>query len=126
MSNNIEFTSKEVVCEGNCAATMGSGDLSVFATPALVALMENAAMNAAALLLGEGDSTVGSEISVKHLKPSVIGAEIVATAKLTLQDGRRLVFEIEAMDGDDVVGTASHTRFVINREKFMAKAVAAK
>ena len=76
----LSAQSKVTVDGGNVAATMGSGDLQVFATPAMVALMENAAMKAVADHLPEGSTTVGAEMNVTHIKPSGVGAEIVASA----------------------------------------------
>ena len=121
MENNISHTSTLTVAKENTALSMGSGDMPVLATPALVAIMENAAMQAAATLLDDGDTTVGGSISVKHLRPSPIRATIVANAVLTNRDGRRLDFNITALQGDDVVGTATHTRYIVNRTKFMNK-----
>ena len=117
----MTFTSSTVVSQANCAATMGSGDLEVFATPAMVALMENAAMMAVALHLGEGETTVGSMISTSHLKPSKVGRSISAIAELTEVEGRKLVFKISAYDGETLIGEGDHIRYVVNREKFLAK-----
>ena len=83
MEKGLSAQSKVTVDGGNVAATMGSGDLQVFATPAMVALMENAAMKAVADHLPEGSTTVGAEMNVTHIKPSGVGAEIVASAVLT-------------------------------------------
>lgn len=115
------YTSTIVVTDDRTAKEMGSGELPVLATPALVALMENAAMNLAAEYLSEGETTVGSSIEVKHLAPSALGATVSATATLQERDGRRLSFVIEARDGETVVGTATHTRFIVNVAKFMSK-----
>ncbi len=107
--------------EGNTAEFIGSGDMAVLATPAMVALMENAAMLAVALHLDEGETTVGSMISTSHLKPSKVGNIIEARAELIEVDGRRLEFKIEAYDGQRLIGEGTHTRFVVNREKFLSK-----
>lgn len=109
------------VTDGNTAEFIGSGDMAVLATPAMVALMENAAMLAVALHLDEGDTTVGSMISTSHLKPSKIGATISAIAELVEVDGRKLTFKIEAYDADVLIGSGEHIRYVVNREKFLSK-----
>ncbi|MBR6543832.1 MAG: thioesterase family protein [Alistipes sp.] len=109
------------VMEGNTAEFIGSGDMAVLATPAMVALMENAAMLAVALHLGEGETTVGSMISTSHLKPSKVGNAISAVAELTEIDGRKLTFKIQAYDGDTLIGEGNHIRFIVNREKFLSK-----
>lgn len=114
-------TSILVVSAEHTAETMGSGDMPVLATPALVALMENAAMMACRPLCQDGDTTVGSSIHVEHLKPSPIGAEVTATATIVKHDGRRIDFTIEAHQGDILVGTATHTRFIVSRDRFLSK-----
>lgn len=95
--------------------------MAVLATPAMVALMENAAMLAVALHLGEGETTVGSMISTSHLKPSKVGNTVQAVAELTEVDGRKLTFKVEAFDGETLIGSGEHIRFVVNREKFLSK-----
>jgi len=115
------YTSKLTLDMPNTALAMGSGDMPVLATPALVALMENAAMMACRPLCQEGETTVGGSINVLHLKPSPVGAVVEATATITLHEGRKVEFSIEARQGEVVVGTATHTRFIVNREKFLSK-----
>lgn len=107
--------------EGNTAEFICSGDMAVLATPAMVALMENAAMLAVALHLEEGDTTVGSMISTSHLKPSKVGNIIEARAELVNVEGRKLEFKIAAYDGGELIGEGTHTRFVVSRSKFLAK-----
>ncbi len=113
-------SSTEVVLE-NCAVTAGSGDLEVFATPAMVALMENAAMKAVAAALPDGSTTVGAEMNVTHIKPSGIGSQVSATAVLTAVEGRKLTFTVGASDEDGMIGEGVHSRYVVDRERFMAK-----
>ena len=121
LEKGLKHLSVMVVNEGNTAEFIGSGDMAVLATPAMVALMENAAMMAVALHLGEGETTVGSMISTSHLKPSKVGRSISAIAELTEVEGRKLVFKISAYDGDTLIGEGDHVRYVVNREKFLAK-----
>ena len=109
------------VMDGNTAEYIGSGDMAVLATPAMVALMENAAMLAVALHLEEGETTVGSMISTSHLKPSTVGNSISAIAELKNMEGRKLTFAISAYDGDTLIGEGEHIRFIVNREKFLSK-----
>lgn len=117
----IKHQSVMRVMDGNTAEFIGSGDMAVLATPAMVALMENAAMLAVALHLEEGETSVGSMISTSHLKPSKIGASISAVAELTAIEGRKLSFKISAYDGDTLIGEGEHVRFIVNREKFLSK-----
>ena len=117
----MTFTSETVVELSNCAVTMGSGDLEVFATPAMVALMENAAMNAVAPALPQGSTTVGAEMNTTHIKPSAIGVRVQATATLIAVEGRKLTFDVEAYDEAGVIGRGTHVRFIVDKERFMAK-----
>lgn len=120
LTEGLQHTSTIQVTESNTALTMGSGDMSVFATPSLVALMENAAMKAVTPHLPDGSTTVGGFIETTHLAPSAIGATIEATATLTEVKGRKLSFVIEATEGDKLVGKATHIRFIVEREKFLS------
>ncbi|MBQ4063093.1 MAG: thioesterase family protein [Bacteroidaceae bacterium] len=117
----LKYTSSVVVEKGNCASAVGSGGLDVFATPSMVALMENAAMNAVASHLPEGSTTVGSQINVVHSKPSGIGAVIAATAELVAVEGRRLQFKVVAEDGTGVIGDGTHVRYIVDIERFLSK-----
>ena len=121
IKEGLTHTSKIKVTLENCASAVGSGGLDVFATPSMVALMENAAMNAVAPFLPEGSTTVGAEIDTTHIKPSALGAEIEATAILTAVKGRKLVFDVEARDTSGTIGKGTHVRFIVDIERFMAK-----
>lgn len=121
MNIGLSFTATTTVNQNNTAKALGSGDMDVFATPAMVALMENAAMNAVAPHLEQGQTTVGTQITTSHIKASALGATISATATLTAIDGRSLTFAITAREGDKVIGEGTHTRFIVDRERFLAK-----
>ena len=115
------YTSQIVVTADKYASALGSGDLEVLATPAMVALMENAAMLAVRDHLPEGSATVGTQISTSHLKASPLGASITASAELIEVDGRRLTFAVKAWDEKGTIGEGTHTRFVVDRERFLSK-----
>ena len=126
MQKESTYTSKTKVTSANTAIALGSGDMEVFATPALVALMENAAMNAAKDQLPEGSTTVGAFIETTHVKPSPLGeevsaTEVSATAVLEKEEGRKLTFRITASDTKGTVGEATHIRYIVDRERFMSK-----
>lgn len=123
LESGLKYTSSVVVDDKNTAIAMGSGDLPVFATPSMVALMENAAMQSVANYLPEGSATVGGHIDVSHLCPSALGAKIEATATLTSVEGRKLEFTVVATDGDKVIGKGTHIRFIVDRTKFMQKLI---
>ena len=121
MEKGLTYTVTTKVDETKTAKTLGSGNLDVFATPAMVALMENAAMLAVAPSLEEGDTTVGARMDTTHIKPSALGDTITATATLTSVEGRKLTFSITAADSQATIGEATHIRYVVNETKFMAK-----
>lgn len=122
METGLTHTSELLVEEAHTARSLGSGDLPVLATPALVALMENAAMLAVAPALPAESTTVGGEICCRHNRPTAVGRRVRATARLEAEEnGRRLTFRITAEDEQGPIGEATHVRFVIDRERFLKK-----
>ena len=110
-----------IVNESNTAVAIGSGSLLVFATPAMIALMENAAVKSIVDFLDKTQTTVGISLNIKHLKASAIGKKITATAKLTAIDGKKLTFAVEAHDDKYLIGEGIHERFIVDSEKFINK-----
>ena len=109
--------------EENLACTMGSGSLMVLATPAVVALMENAAAELAQNELADDElTTVGTMISIEHTSPTPIAAEVTAKAILKKIDGRMFCFDVEAYDKKGLIAKGTHTRVSVKAEKFQAKA----
>lgn len=106
----------------NTAKEMGSGTLEVFATPAMVALMEKAATIAVQESLSKEYTTVGTMINIRHIAATPLGMKVSARATLTEVDGKRLVFAVEAFDDREKIGEGQHERYVINAERFMDKA----
>ena len=121
MEKGIKNEKTITVTADKTAEAMGSGILPVFATPAMVALMENTAAESVEALVGEGNTTVGTLINVKHLAADPIGAVVTCESELVETDGRKLAFEIKAFDRDGVVGEAYHERFVVDKTRFMDK-----
>lgn len=121
METGQTYTSTLQVGEKDLAVNIGSGDLRVLATPAMMALMENAAMNAVKDTVGEGNTTVGSHIESSHLKPTALGKTVRATATLTAIEGRKLTFNVTAFDEDGIIGEGTHVRYIVNTSKFMGK-----
>lgn len=109
------------VNEINIAKTMKSGALPVFATPAMCALMEEAACAAVQDCLEPGAGTVGISLNISHDRATPMFQEVTATATLVAIEGRKLVYTVEAKDNKGVIGKGSHERFIINNEKFMSK-----
>jgi predicted thioesterase len=117
-----KFAESEVAVDiGNTAISIGSGNLPVFATPFMVALMENAAVKCVKGCLDETSETVGVELNIEHIRASAIGEKIVAKATLTAINGRELLFDVNAFDTNGLIGKGTHKRFIINIEKFMNK-----
>ena len=110
-----------VVSHENTAKKLGSGTLDVFATPSMVALMEQAAWTCVADALEPGMGTVGTLMQVKHVAATPLGMRVTAECELTEVDGRRLVYKVEAFDEAGLIGSGTHERFIIHNEKFMAK-----
>lgn len=103
------------------AAVYGSGALEVFATPAMIALMEKTCLESVSTKVGDGNTTVGIAVNIKHLKASPVGSMIRCDAKLVEVDRKRLVFEVQCYEGDTLIGEGVHERFVVESAKFMAK-----
>ena len=122
----IKGTQSVLVTEENTAASVGSGMLAVFATPAMAALMEKTAALSVQGELGEGEGTVGISLNIRHLAATPVGLTVTCESELIEIDRKRLVFSLKVSDGKDVIGDGTHERFIINNEKFMAKANAKK
>ena len=103
------------------AAQYGSGLLEVFATPAMIALMENSAHKLAQSIVAEGEDSVGTEINIKHTRATPIGATVYAEAELIERSDRKLLFRVTAYDDKGEIGSGTHVRFIISPEKFMMK-----
>lgn len=124
----IGITGKQTitVTEEKTAQAMGSGTLPVFATPTMIALMENTASKSVEAKLDEGAGTVGTLINVKHVAATPVGMDVTCETKLVEVDRKRLVFEVKAYDAAGVIGEGTHERFIIDNERFLAKAEAKK
>ena len=114
--------SESVVTEHNTACAVGSGLVPVFATPYMVALMENAAVNAVQGALEQGQGTVGTRLDVTHDAATPIGMKVWAEAELTEINGKALTFSVAAYDESGLIGKGVHGRFIIAVDRFLAKA----
>ncbi len=103
------------------AEAWGSGDVPVYGTPSLVALLETAAVNAVAGRLAPGETTVGTWIEVSHLAATPVGADVSAEAELVAIEGRKLTFTVVAYDNRTKIGECRHQRMIVSRERFLAK-----
>ena len=118
----IKGREEVMVTEENTAKAVGSGTLDVFATPAMTALMEMTAWKSVAPFLEDGDGTVGTLLQITHDAPTPLGMKVFCESELLEIDGRRLVFHVAAFDEKGKIGEGRHERFVINNERFAAKA----
>ncbi|MBO5247664.1 MAG: thioesterase family protein [Eubacterium sp.] len=122
LENGIKGTQTVTVNEKNTALAMGSGVLEVFATPAMIALMEETCWRSIADALGEENTSVGTLLEIRHTAPTPVGMNVTCESTLTEIDGRRLVFQVTAYDEKGTVGEGKHERFVVQKEKFQNKA----
>jgi len=122
MELGIKGAQSVVVDESNLASTMGSGDLPVFATPAMIALIEKTASESVVPYLEIGTSTVGTHLDVAHSSATPIGMTVVCETELIEIDRRRLVFKVRVYDSAAEVGSGTHERFIVDSAKFMQKA----
>ena len=129
LATGIQGEKKEQVTQENTALTMKSGALKVYATPAMIALMEQAAYTSVAGELEEGQGTVGTLMNVSHISATVkqvaaspVGMKITCETELTKVDGRALTFSVKAFDEAGLIGEGEHERFIIDNEKFQNKA----
>ena len=119
---NKQFKQTYVVSELNTAKYMGSGDLNVLATPSLVAFMEKAAKTFLNSFLTNDLGSVGSNININHLAPTLVNKEITILGEITeIIKDKIIIFNLEAFEGEKKIGDASHTRVIINNEKFINK-----
>lgn len=122
LTPGMKGTCSCTVTADNTAKAFCSGALEVFATPAMIALMEECCWKMVQPELDEGMGTVGISLNVEHLAASPVGMEITCEATLTAIDGRKLSFEVEAFDKSGLIGKGSHDRFIVDNNKFQTKA----
>ena len=107
-----------VVTEDKTAYALGSGNVKAYSTPSMIALLEAAAIDALQSRLGNGQTSVGTRLNVKHLAATPVGMAVNAAATLKEVDGRRLVFDVSASDEVELIGQGTHERFIVDRERF--------
>ncbi|GAW92223.1 thioesterase family protein [Calderihabitans maritimus] len=126
MSENLKVglkgEAKEVVTSNNTAIKYGSGSVEVYATPAMIGLMEKAALSSVDPLLPEGQTTVGTALNVRHLAATPIGLTVTARSELIQIENRKLVFRVEAFDSKEKIGEGTHERFIVDLERFLSRA----
>ena len=121
MDTGIKGFKEITVTKELTAISMGSGNLEVYATPAMIALMEGTASESVKPEFEEGQGSVGTSIDIKHLAATPVGMYVRCESELVEVDGRRLVFNITAYDEKDKIGEGTHERFIISNDKFQSK-----
>jgi len=118
----LETSIEEHVTADQTAEALGSGDVPVLGTPALLALVERAAVLVLSGRLGHGEISVGTSVELRHLAPTPIGGTVTAALRLASVDGRTLDFEFRVTDRAGPVATGRHRRAVVDRDAFLASA----
>ncbi len=111
-----------LVSEEMLASSVGSGIVDVYATPMMIALMENTAATLLSSFLEEGETSVGIRMDTTHDAATPLGMKVWAQAEIIAVDRKKVTFHIVAKDEKDVIGTATHERFIVNKDAFEAKA----
>ena len=126
LQTGLTGEARAIVDAPQLASAFGSGSwkVDVYATPAMIGLMEQAAVNAVDHLLPPGQSSVGTRVDVQHLAATPPGLEVRARAELTAVDGRRLTFHVEAFDALEKIGTGTHERMVVDLQRLLDRAKA--
>ncbi|MBO4401589.1 MAG: thioesterase family protein [Selenomonadaceae bacterium] len=126
LSVGLKNSVAQAVTANDTALAVGSGSLNVLATPKMLALMEKAAADLAEANLPAEWTSVGISLNVEHIAPTPVGMQVRAEAELVEFDGRKIIFSVAAYDECGEIGRGRHERFIVNREKFQAKANAKK
>lgn len=117
----IEGKIEQFVTKDDTAAKYGSGLVEVFATPAMLALMEKTCLSSVLNYLNDGFNTVGTEVNIKHIKATPVGKKVYCKSVLNVIENKKLVFSVEAFDEEGKIGEGTHTRYIIDTKKFMEK-----
>lgn len=122
LTTGIKGCLKITVTNEKTAKTLGSGELNVFATPAMIALIEETAWRSVSEQLEDGMGTVGTNLNIAHLAPTPVGMEVTCETTLTQIDRRKLVFDVIVKDEKSEIGRGTHERFIVDNVKFQKKA----
>jgi len=118
LKEGMEFVAEQMVTDNDTASKYGSGLVEVFATPAMIALMEKASLNVVLPKMAENYNTVGTFVNVKHIKATPVGKKVTCKAILTKVEGKKLEFAVEAWDEDGKIGFGTHGRYIIDTTTF--------
>ena len=122
LTAGLKAEKSELVTDKNTAIAYGSGGIAVYATPAMIGLLEGASLAAVAPALPDGFTTVGTQVTVSHLAATPVGMNVRAEAELTAATGKKLSFAVRAYDESGLIGEGTHERFIVEAAPFVAKA----
>ncbi len=117
----MKAVAESVVTPERTAKAVGSGELEVYATPMMTALMEQAAYMAIAPTLPEGDSSVGCVLNISHVSATPVGMAVRAEAEVTAVEGKMVHFSLKAFDEKGLIGEGSHVRALVHSDRFVEK-----
>jgi fluoroacetyl-CoA thioesterase len=120
----LKGTTEILVGTRDTAPHIGSGKIKVLATPVMVSLMEEAALNAVERLLPAGHQTVGTRLDITHVSATPVGMRVTATAEVKEVHGRRILFRVSAVDEKDLISEGEHERIIVNVARFDERAQA--
>lgn len=113
------YRDEKTVTQKDSAREYGSGMVDVFATPAMIALMEHACLTLVAPALLKGQNTVGTHVDIKHIRATPLFTRVWCDATLLSVEGKKIVFKVEAFDEKGMIGSGIHTRYIIDEQKFL-------
>ncbi len=121
LSPGVKGYQEQIVTPDLTASRYGSGLVEVFATPAMIALMEKTCQHSVQANLPDGYITVGTEVSIKHMKATALEQKVWCVSTLTVVEGRTLTFSVEAWDPEDKIGAGTHQRVIVHKDRFMSR-----
>ena len=119
LTPGLSFRVEDIITKDKNAISFGSGTLNVYATPAMIALMEKTSKLCVEEFLDDDETTVGGAVDIKHLKPTAMGQGVVCKSVIKEVDGSKINFEVEVREGNKLIGIGTHLRFIINKISFM-------
>ena len=119
IKTGLSHECNEIVTKEKCASYIGSGLLDVYSTPSMIALMEKTSFLCINSNLTKDESSVGGALNIRHLRATAVGKSVFCRSTVSEVRGKKIVFEVEVFEGDNLIGKGSHVRFIIDKKAFM-------